>query len=201
MRREWLMVLLVMILLVPVGCGPATAQEVRGEGGLSDSATQNVQINKPVSDNRPPKAVISILPTSSQAGETVSFSAADSTDVDGYIKKYEWDFGDGTKGKGVRVDHVYAAPGTYKVTLTVTDNGGATGIVATTDSGGATDEVVPPIGSSSTGTYTVKSGDCLMGIARQRLGDPHRWREIANLNGIGPPYTIYPGQVLKVPQK
>jgi nucleoid-associated protein YgaU len=50
-------------------------------------------------------------------------------------------------------------------------------------------------------TYTVQSGDCLMDIARKRLGDPHRWGEIANLNGIGPPYTIYPGDVLKVPEK
>jgi nucleoid-associated protein YgaU len=50
-------------------------------------------------------------------------------------------------------------------------------------------------------TYKVQSGDCLMGIARELLGDPQRWREIANLNGIGPPYTIHPGDELKVPEK
>ncbi len=55
--------------------------------------------------------------------------------------------------------------------------------------------------STPSKTYTVQSGDCLMGIARKLLGDPHRWREIANLNGIGPPYTIYPGQELEVPEK
>lgn len=55
--------------------------------------------------------------------------------------------------------------------------------------------------STTSKTYTVQSGDCLMGIARKLLGDPHRWPEIANLNGLGPPYTIYPGQELKVPEK
>jgi len=55
--------------------------------------------------------------------------------------------------------------------------------------------------STPSKTYKVQSGECLMGIARKLLGDPHRWREIANLNGIGPPYTIYPGQELEVPEK
>jgi len=72
------MVLLIVVLLVPIGCGPATAQEVPGEGGLSDSATQNVQV-EPGSENRPPKAVIS-GPTSGLVGETLSFSGANSTD-------------------------------------------------------------------------------------------------------------------------
>ncbi len=55
--------------------------------------------------------------------------------------------------------------------------------------------------SPTSKTYKVQSGDCLMGIARKLLGDPHRWREIANLNGIGPPYTLHPGQEIKVPEK
>lgn len=50
--------------------------------------------------------------------------------------------------------------------------------------------------SSSTSTYTVKSGDTLSEIG-QSLGVD--WKEIASLNGIGSPYTIYVGQTLKVP--
>ena len=50
-------------------------------------------------------------------------------------------------------------------------------------------------------TYKAQSGDCLMGIARELLGDPQRWREIADLNGIGSPYTIHPGDELKIPEK
>ena len=44
-------------------------------------------------------------------------------------------------------------------------------------------------------TYTVKSGDTLSGIGA-KLGV--NWRDIANLNGISSPYTIYVGQKLKI---
>lgn len=45
-------------------------------------------------------------------------------------------------------------------------------------------------------TYTVKSGDTLSTIGA-RLGK--NWHTIASLNGISSPYTIYTGQVLKIP--
>ena len=44
-------------------------------------------------------------------------------------------------------------------------------------------------------TYTVKSGDTLSGIGSKLRVD---WKQIASLNGISSPYTIYPGQVLKI---
>lgn len=50
-----------------------------------------------------------------------------------------------------------------------------------------------PVTSS---TYTVQSGDCLSTIG-QNLGV--NWLDIANANGLGAPYTIYPGQVLTIP--
>lgn len=56
-------------------------------------------------------------------------------------------------------------------------------------------------GSSSSGsstTYTVKSGDTLSGIGAKLGVD---WKQIANANNISSPYTIYPGQVLKIPGK
>jgi PKD repeat protein len=39
---------------------------------------------------------------------------------------YGWDFGDGTSGTGEHVSHTYGRAGSYTVSLTVTDNGGAT---------------------------------------------------------------------------
>lgn len=193
MRREWLVVPLAIVLLGPAGCGPPTSTIQTVPGGLSDSASQNVQVNAPVINNRPPKADIS-GPISGLVGETLSFSGAGSTDSDGQIVSYAWDFGDGTTGSGVSVSHAYNAAGSYLVTLTVTDDGQGTGqIVAQAQVAAA---------GVSPQTYKVQQGDTLMGISRKLFnGDPHYWDEIANLNNLKAPYTIYPGQELKVPEK
>ncbi|TDU87109.1 PKD repeat protein [Kribbella voronezhensis] len=55
---------------------------------------------------------------------TVDGSA--SQDPDGTLTGYAWDFGDSATGSGVTASHTYAAAGTYTVSLTVTDNDGAT---------------------------------------------------------------------------
>ncbi len=60
------------------------------------------------------------------SGLTCDFDGSGSSDPDGTISSYAWDFGDGNTGSGVTVSHTYAAGGTYTVTLTVTDDDGAT---------------------------------------------------------------------------
>ena len=72
--------------------------------------------------NAPPTASFS----SSCTNLSCTFADA-STDADGTIAGWSWTFGDGSTSSAQNPSHAYAAAGTYSVTLTVTDNGGATG--------------------------------------------------------------------------
>ena len=48
---------------------------------------------------------------------------------------------------------------------------------------------------------TVQVGDTLSDISERVLGRTARWKEIAELNGLAPPYRIYAGRKLKVPAR
>ncbi|MEH6420656.1 M12 family metallo-peptidase [Pseudomonas sp. CGJS7] len=63
--------------------------------------------------------------SSSTSGLTANFTDS-STDSDGSIASRSWNFGDGTTSTATNPSKTYSAAGTYTVTLTVTDNGGAT---------------------------------------------------------------------------
>lgn len=52
-----------------------------------------------------------------------------------------------------------------------------------------------------TALYVVKKGDYLKKIAAEQLGNAVRWAEIAELNSLDHPYTIFPEQVLQLPPK
>ncbi|HEY64927.1 MAG TPA: S8 family serine peptidase [Caldilineae bacterium] len=72
--------------------------------------------------NKPPVATF----TYTCSGLTCDFDASGSSDPDGSIVSYAWDFGDGSTGSGVTVSHTYGTAGTYTVVLTVSDDDGAT---------------------------------------------------------------------------
>jgi len=75
----------------------------------------------------PPVANFTCLETA-QSGEKVTFDASGSTDPDGEIVSYDWDFGDGSHGTGISVAHRFTGKmnetKTYTVTLIVMDNSG-----------------------------------------------------------------------------
>ena len=72
--------------------------------------------------NQPPTAAF----TTNCTGLSCTFTST-STDPDGSVVAWSWNFGDGVTSTSQNAVHTYAAGGTYSVSLTVTDNGGATG--------------------------------------------------------------------------
>lgn len=84
-------------------------------------------------DAPPPPPPGNVAPTASFTHSSTALDLAvdgsGSTDGDGTIASYAWDFGDGVTGTGATATHTYGADGTYRVRLTVTDDDGATGTV------------------------------------------------------------------------
>ena len=68
--------------------------------------------------------------TSAVSDLTTSVDGSSSTDAEGAIASWAWEFGDGTTGTGKTATHAYTAAGTHTVKLTVTDAAGATGTVS-----------------------------------------------------------------------
>ena len=80
----------------------------------------------PPVQNQAPVAVASADVTSGKAPLVVTFDSSASTDSDGTITGYSWDFKDGRFSTEANPLHKFTKAGTYEVTLTVTDDGGMT---------------------------------------------------------------------------
>ncbi len=74
--------------------------------------------------NNPPVAKIN-GPYTGTINNPISFSSDGSTDSDGKIVSYLWDFGDGTTSNAPNPTHLYTKAGSYNVKLTITDDKGA----------------------------------------------------------------------------
>ncbi len=79
----------------------------------------------PGSANLPPVAVFTVDLTTGAAPLTVAFDANGSSDPDGVIVSFAWQFGDGSTAAGATTSHTYVADGSYTARLTVTDDRGA----------------------------------------------------------------------------
>ncbi|HET7500367.1 MAG TPA: PKD domain-containing protein [Kofleriaceae bacterium] len=77
--------------------------------------------------NASPTAVATAQPTSVAIGQTVAFDGSQSSDSDGSITSFAWDFGDGGRATTATASHAYLTAGTFVARLTVTDNAGSTG--------------------------------------------------------------------------
>lgn len=92
-------------------------------GGDEHSALYRIEN---ATDGRSPSAEASANKTSGTAPLKVSFSSAGTTDPDGDVLTYAWDFGDGGTSTAADPAHTYRTNGTYTATVTVKDPTGRT---------------------------------------------------------------------------
>jgi len=90
---------------------------VTDDDGESNTKTMSIFVK-----NVPPMAAYRIEPSSSVKTDTVVEFIDNSTDLDGSIVNWTWNFGEGTIVYGNHVNHSFPEEGVYNITLTVQDN-------------------------------------------------------------------------------
>jgi PKD repeat protein len=106
-----------------------TTKSSPGDGGNGGNGGDGVP---PSDENKKPIADASAgEPYHGFINSEIVFDGSRSSDRDGNITKWQWDFGDENNGTGKTILHTYTKAGTYVVNLTVTDNEGATNTYTT----------------------------------------------------------------------
>ncbi|MCI2283814.1 PKD domain-containing protein [Colwellia sp. MSW7] len=116
----------------------------------------------------------------------VNFSSLGSSDSDGSIASYNWNFGDGTTSTLANPSHTYSSANTYSISLTVTDNEGATNTATTTATISADIIVVPPVTSVPDACATenaITNGNLTAGDAACLGNSSTIWLNIPNVSG------------------
>lgn len=127
-----------MIIDTVIGTDPIISYTFTNYGNYEVILTvTDDDVNNPMSNtvtgmiyvNAPPIADFTYSPQNPFVGDTVTFDGSNSYDPDGGpIVNYSWDFGDIQTGYGMIVYHQFMSNGWFTVTLTVTDDMGATGV-------------------------------------------------------------------------
>jgi PKD repeat protein len=104
-----------------VGGQTATVATASSRATMLTVVLREAEPPAPPAPNQAPTALIS----SSCAALDCAFDGSGSTDLDGSVDSYAWEFGDGQSSTEAAPRHSYAAAGEYAVTLTVTDDRGA----------------------------------------------------------------------------
>ena len=103
----------------------ATLASLVACGGGGSSSAPMPPIPPPAPTNSAPVASFSADPGDQVAPVPVQFDASASSDADGRITSFDWDFGDGTQGNGQQTTHTYTTAGDFTARLTVIDDAGA----------------------------------------------------------------------------
>jgi hypothetical protein len=112
-----------------------------GTGGCQLTMNQSHSVNALFALNTVPHASFAVACT----GLACSFDGSGSTDSNGTLVTYAWNYGDGSTGNGKTSSHTYTRTGSYTASLTVTDTAGATNSAST---------VVAPITLTAHGSTT-----------------------------------------------
>jgi len=129
-------------------------------------------------ENAAPTAHFDHAPETCIAGEECSFSGSGSTDTDGTIVTYSWEFDDAGVSGGVAPSHVFEFAGAYDVTLTVIDNDGASDFV--------TQPVTVSPGASNTGDDCDGAGTSVLLTPPSSSSERKTWTAIVDaINCVG----------------
>lgn len=169
------------VAIAPDGSRGYVVNSGGGSVSVFDTATNALSSSIPAGSapagiaivpDQPPTASFLVTPQKRIVKRKLNFHGGASKDPDGTIATYAWEFGDGkhVKGSKATVTHNYKQPGTYTVTLTVTDNEGcSTELVYTGQTASCNGSAV----ATSTGTILVtgNKGPVLLlgGGVRQRV--------------------------------
>jgi PKD repeat protein len=129
MRTRLSLVVAVACAALLAACGPTPPAPTTTTTTTSTTTTSTTTTTLP---DQPPTAVLSASTTSGVAHLSVDFSASGSTDADGSIVSWLWEFGDGNTSSDPDAQNLYTRAGSYTVSLTVTDEDGLTSTDTTT---------------------------------------------------------------------
>jgi hypothetical protein len=96
------------------------------DGYFDDSPSLKIVYEATLEPEPPVASFTYSSPLSIQVNDSIAFDASGSSDADGTIVSYIWDFGDGETSSSPNPTHAYSQEGSYSVTLTVTDDDGLT---------------------------------------------------------------------------
>lgn len=185
----------------PAGTGATPTHEYASDATfqvkltITSAAGQSASVTHPVTVQRVNAAPVAAF-TQSCSQLDCAFDAGGSSDPDGTIAGYAWDFGDGATGSGKTAQHSFAA-GTHTVTLTVTDNDGATNAIhkeievseAGVDFVAATAANGNLLNHQVRVPATARAGDRLLlffsANANVTVTPPAGWAEVRATNGSG----------------
>ena len=124
----------------------------------------NTPSMNPPSEYQPPTPQFTFSPLDPEVDEVITFDASISTDPDGTITGYYWEFGEGNESAGQVTEFAYERPGTYDVTLMVTDDTGFLRSVNHT-------VTVAPVGLPPVADFTIEDINSYQPSGIEHLGE------------------------------